>query len=87
MIVKKPIAKTRPILDFGPQDLEGVIAHYNSALVISATIANFDVAQVFVDVKSSVNVLFWVVSERMGIEDVDLWLVITLLFGFFGHTI
>lgn len=33
------------------------------------------------------NVLFWVVGEPMGIEDADLWLIITFFFGFFEHVV
>lgn len=47
-----------PVLRFGPQDLEGVITPHNDALVIRATVTYYEVAQVFVDSGSSVNVLF-----------------------------
>lgn len=46
------------VISFGPSDLEGVIAPHEDALVIRATIANYDVAWVFMDLRSSVNILF-----------------------------
>ncbi|XP_074576197.1 uncharacterized protein LOC141832624 [Curcuma longa] len=35
---------SRPSINFGPQDLEGVTVPHNDALVIRATIVNYDVA-------------------------------------------
>lgn len=47
-----------PIISFGPVDLEGVTIPHEDALVINTTIANYDVARMFVDSGSSVNILF-----------------------------
>lgn len=48
IVMNEPRSKTRPILSFGPQDLEGVTLPHNNALVIKVIVANFDVARVFV---------------------------------------
>lgn len=58
MVVRASKVELGPIIGFGPDDLEGVTTPHNDALVIQATIVNFDVTRVFVDVGSSVNVLF-----------------------------
>lgn len=54
---------------------------YNHSLVTQATMANFDVAWIFIDVGSSVNILFWAMIERMGIGVGDLQIVNTPLWG------
>lgn len=44
--------KEVPVISFGSVDLEGVITPHEDALVIRATIANYDAAKVFVDSRS-----------------------------------
>ncbi|XP_073153066.1 uncharacterized protein [Henckelia pumila] len=39
-----------PIISFGPKDLRGVVAPHNDALVVTVTIANYDVARIIVDI-------------------------------------
>ncbi|XP_074560828.1 uncharacterized protein LOC141817025 [Curcuma longa] len=56
---------TGPDISFGPQNLEGVDTPHDDTLVIRATIANYDVARVFVDTGSSVNVLYKEAFDRM----------------------
>ncbi|XP_073047640.1 uncharacterized protein [Primulina eburnea] len=50
--------KDDPVIGFGPDDMKGVMAPHNDALLVTLTIANYDVARIFVDTGSSVNVLF-----------------------------
>ncbi|KAK6151632.1 hypothetical protein DH2020_014267 [Rehmannia glutinosa] len=57
-----------PIVSFGAEDQRGVSPLHNDALVIAATIANFEVARIMVDTGSSVNVLFYEAYLRMGVE-------------------
>ncbi|XP_074569642.1 uncharacterized protein LOC141826298 [Curcuma longa] len=76
-----------PAIYFGPQDLEGVATPHDDALVIRATIANYDVARVFVDTGSSVNVLYKDAFDRMQIDGDELHPMATSLFGFSGHEI
>lgn len=80
-------SKTGPSISFGPEDLEGVVAPHDDALVIRATIANYDVARVFIDTGSSVNVLFKDAFDRMQMEDNELSPIATSLFGFSGHEV
>ncbi|XP_073138285.1 uncharacterized protein [Henckelia pumila] len=49
-----------PYLDitFGIEDLDGVCLPHNVALLIRAQVANYDIRRVFVDLGSSVNVIF-----------------------------
>lgn len=47
-----------PVINFGLSDLEGVTIPHDDALVVQATITNYKVARVFVDLGSSVNILF-----------------------------
>ncbi|XP_074559869.1 uncharacterized protein LOC141815900 [Curcuma longa] len=50
--------KNGPLIHFGPQDLTGISTPHDDALVIRATIANYNVARVFVGTGSLVNVLY-----------------------------
>lgn len=43
-MITDSIAQMGPILGFRPRDLEGVAISHNDALVIKATIVNFEVA-------------------------------------------
>ncbi|KAI3465895.1 hypothetical protein Pfo_022558 [Paulownia fortunei] len=65
----------------GPHDMEGLQAPHNDALVITATVANFDVARIMVDTSSSVDVLFYEAYKKMNL-DITLQPVDTALFGF-----
>ncbi|XP_074556286.1 uncharacterized protein LOC141812150 [Curcuma longa] len=76
-----------PSIQFGSRDLEGVIVPHDDALVIRATIANYDVARVFVDTNSSVNVLYKGAFDRMQIDREGLLPMGTSLFGFTGHEV
>ncbi|XP_073121062.1 uncharacterized protein [Henckelia pumila] len=76
-----------PIITFGPQDLEGVNLPHNDVLLIQARIANYDVRRVFVDSRSSVNVLFQEAFEQMDLQGYELSPVKTALYGFAGHTV
>lgn len=61
-----------PVISFGLVDLEGVITPREDALVIWDTIANYDVAQVFIDSGISVNILFKEVFDQMQIDPAEL---------------
>lgn len=52
------VAREAPSISFGLEDLTRVALSHSDALVILATIANYKVARVLVDSRSSVNVLF-----------------------------
>ncbi|XP_073153205.1 uncharacterized protein [Henckelia pumila] len=74
-------------LSFGPEDLKGVSRNHNDALVIRAMTANYDVARIFVDSGSSVNVLFQEAINQMDLGQYKMEPVVTSLFGFTGHAI
>ncbi|XP_073138405.1 uncharacterized protein [Henckelia pumila] len=62
MEIDNQIVHTSPTLSFGPEDFKGVSSNHNDALVIRSSVANYDVARIFVDSGSSVNVIFQIVS-------------------------
>ncbi|XP_073271473.1 uncharacterized protein [Primulina huaijiensis] len=76
-----------PALSFGPEDLRGVVTPHNNALVVTATIANYDVARIFIDNGSSVNVLFKSTLDQMKVEGFEFEPVSTPLYGFAEHAI
>ncbi|XP_073309934.1 uncharacterized protein [Primulina huaijiensis] len=76
-----------PVISFGPEDLRGVVTPYNDALVVTTTIANYDVARIFIDNGSSVNVLFKSKLDQMKMEGFEFEPVSTPLYGFEGHAI
>ncbi|XP_074579125.1 uncharacterized protein LOC141835651 [Curcuma longa] len=76
-----------PIIGFGPQDLEGVETPHDDALVIKATIANYDISRVFVDTGSSVNIIFKSAFNQMQIDLDDLEPMATSLYGFTGNEV
>ncbi|XP_042467578.1 uncharacterized protein LOC122050764 [Zingiber officinale] len=57
-----------PVISFGPADLEGLELPHDDAIIIKAIIANSQVAWVFVDTGSSVNILFRTAFEEMQID-------------------
>ncbi|XP_073121675.1 uncharacterized protein [Henckelia pumila] len=87
MEIGNQIFHTGPTLSFGPEDLKGVSSNHNDALVIRAIVANYDVARIFVDSGSSVNVLFQEAINQMDLGQYKMEPVVTSLFGFTGHAI
>ncbi|KAI3453674.1 hypothetical protein Pfo_010337 [Paulownia fortunei] len=75
-----------PVIQFGPHDMEGLQAPHNNALVIMATVANFNVARIIVDTGSSVDVLFYKAYKKMNL-DITLQPVDTVLFDFSGGVV
>ncbi|XP_073049633.1 uncharacterized protein [Primulina eburnea] len=75
------------VISFGPEELRGIMAPHNDALVVTATIANCDVAKIFVDNGSSVNVLFKSTLDQMKVEGFEFEPVSTPLYGIAGHAI
>ncbi|XP_073315789.1 uncharacterized protein [Primulina huaijiensis] len=76
-----------PVISFGPEDLRGIVAPHNDALVVTATIANYDVARIFIDNGISVNILFKSTLDQMKVEGFEFDPVSTPLYGFAGHAI
>ncbi|XP_073016563.1 uncharacterized protein [Primulina eburnea] len=76
-----------PVISFGPDDLRGVVAPHNDALVVTATVANYDVARIFIDNGSFVNILFKSTLDQMKVEAFEFESISTPLYGFAGHAI
>lgn len=76
-----------PILSFGPQDLVGITTPQNDALVIRATIDDYDVAQIFINVGSSVNIIFKEAFDHMQMDLAKLKPVSTSLFDFLRNKV
>ncbi|XP_073130845.1 uncharacterized protein [Henckelia pumila] len=88
MEIADQVVRTGPTLSFGPDDLKGFSdTTHNDALVIRALVANYDVARIFVDSGSSVNVLFQETINQMDLGEYKVQPVVTSLFGFTGHAI
>ncbi|XP_075499415.1 uncharacterized protein LOC142537809 [Primulina tabacum] len=81
--------KTRsgPMISFGPEDMKGVADPHNDDLVIRAMIANYEVARIFVDAGSFVNVLFKEAMDQMDLGEYTVEPISMALFGFTGHAI
>lgn len=59
MVVEEPTSRTRLVHGFGLQDLEGVVVPHNGMHLCNLGYNDqFDEAQVFMVVGSSINVLF-----------------------------
>ncbi|KAI3461122.1 hypothetical protein Pfo_017785 [Paulownia fortunei] len=67
-------------------DMEGLQAPHNDALVITVTVANFDVARIMVDTGSPVDILFYEAYKKMNL-DITLQPVDIALFGFGGGVV
>ncbi|XP_073030698.1 uncharacterized protein [Primulina eburnea] len=76
-----------PVISFGPEDLRGIVIPHNHVLVVTVTIANYDVARIFIDNGSPVNVLFKSTLDQMKMEAFEFEPVSTPLYGFAGHAI
>ncbi|XP_073314713.1 uncharacterized protein [Primulina huaijiensis] len=76
-----------PVISFGSDDLRGVVAPHNDALVVTATVASYDVARIFIDNGSSVNILFKSTLDQMKVEGSEFEPISTPLYGFAGHAI
>ncbi|XP_073129114.1 uncharacterized protein [Henckelia pumila] len=78
---------TDPNISFGREDLKDVVLHHNDPLLVTLTIANYDVARIFVDTGSSVNIIFKETLDQMKLEGFELDPITTELYGFTGHAL
>lgn len=74
-------------ISFRPQELRGVEAPHEDALVIHATIDNYNVVRIFINTGSSVNIIFKRVFDQMQIDKAALRPMTTSLFRFIGHEV
>ncbi|XP_012852335.1 PREDICTED: uncharacterized protein LOC105971944 [Erythranthe guttata] len=75
-----------PPIIFGPQDEEGIRQPHSDALVITAMVANFDIARILVDTGSSADVIYYDCFRKMNM-DFELKYVETSLVGFLGESV
>lgn len=75
-----------PMIQFSPADLGSIQRPHNNALIITATIADYDVARTFIDVGSSIDIIFLECFECMNLEAELLPVEITL-YGFSGRSV
>ncbi|XP_012838229.1 PREDICTED: uncharacterized protein LOC105958770 [Erythranthe guttata] len=75
-----------PLIMFGRIDEEGIQQPHTDALVITAMVANFDIARILVDTGSSADVIFYSCFKQMNMN-FELKYVETSLMGFSGETV
>lgn len=75
------------VIEFGPRDLEGVLTPHNDALILWATVTNYEVAQIFIIFGSFINVLFMKALENMEMGVLDLQPMVIPLFGFCRYVV
>ncbi|XP_073120804.1 uncharacterized protein [Henckelia pumila] len=78
---------TDPNISFGREDLKDVVVPHNDPLLVTLTIANYDVARIFVDTGSSVNIIFKETLDQMKLEGFELDPITMELYGFMGHAL
>ncbi|XP_073119578.1 uncharacterized protein [Henckelia pumila] len=78
---------TDPSISFEREDLKDVVIPHNDLLLVTLTIANYDVARIFVDTGSSVNIIFKETLDKMKLEGFELDPITTELYGFTGHAL
>ncbi|KZV51833.1 hypothetical protein F511_11210 [Dorcoceras hygrometricum] len=79
--------RSGPTVSFGPEDLPMDIEVHNDALVIRTMIANYEVARIFVDSGSSVNVFFKSAVDQMDLGKYRVEPMNTTMYGFTGHSL
>ncbi|XP_073154138.1 uncharacterized protein [Henckelia pumila] len=75
------------IINFGPEDLRGVVAPHNDALVVTVTVVNYDITRIFIDSGSSEDILFRNTLDQINIEGFELESISTPLNGFTDHAL
>ncbi|PIM99045.1 hypothetical protein CDL12_28463 [Handroanthus impetiginosus] len=76
-----------PIIQFSSADLEGVDCPHQDALVITVIVVTYDVARVFIDCGSSVDILFMKAFQQMDLGLVKIEPVQTTLVKFAGESV
>ena len=64
----KRLKTTDDVITFSENDMQGVQTLHDDAVVVSSTIAKYDVKRILVDNGSSVNVLFYAVFSHMDLS-------------------
>ncbi|KAL0427152.1 UNVERIFIED_CONTAM: hypothetical protein Slati_2890000 [Sesamum latifolium] len=80
-------AEDTPIIEFGRAEHSGPKNSHNDALVITALLDNYEVGRIFIDSRSSVDILFGDAYDQMQLGDIPLEKVNTSLYGFTGEVV
>ncbi|XP_028097670.1 uncharacterized protein LOC114297436 [Camellia sinensis] len=87
---KKSKMEARPSrfdIVFAEKDLKGIQHPYTDALIITVGVTNkFDVKQVLVDQGSAVDIMYYDLFKKLGLNEQHLTLVTSSLVGFNGQT-
>ena len=75
------------VIIFTDEDAPGIQTLHDDAVVVSMTIANYDVTRILVDNGSSTNILFYSAFSQMRLSTDRLRRVSTPLVGFVGETV
>ena len=75
------------VITFSENDLRGVQTLHDDAVVVSSTIAKYDVKRILIDNGSSTNVLFYAVFSRMDLSKYRLREVSSSLIDFTGDSV
>ncbi|KAL0416435.1 UNVERIFIED_CONTAM: hypothetical protein Slati_3475400 [Sesamum latifolium] len=74
-------------IQFGRAERSGPQTIHNDALVITAILANYEVGRIFIDSRSSADILFGEAYDQMQLGDIFLEKVNTSLYGFAGEVV
>ena len=80
-----PLTEVHQPITFTNNDLGDLHLPHDDALIVSATIANFNVQRILIDNESSVDILFISAFDKMKIGQDKLHPFHTLLIGFGGN--
>ena len=75
------------VITFIDEDARRIQTPHDDAVVVSTTIANYDVRRIFVDNESSTNILFYLTFSRMRLSADRLKRVSTPMVGFAGDAV
>ncbi|KAL0439208.1 UNVERIFIED_CONTAM: hypothetical protein Slati_2403800 [Sesamum latifolium] len=76
-----------PLIQFGRAERSVSRTSHNDALVITTGLANYEVGRIFIDSRSSADILFGEAYDQMQLGDVSLEKVNTSLYGFAGEVV
>ncbi|KAL0367051.1 UNVERIFIED_CONTAM: hypothetical protein Sradi_3595200 [Sesamum radiatum] len=76
-----------PLIQFGRAERCRPKTSHNDALVITASLANYEVGRIFIDSRSSADILFGEAYDQMQLGDIPLKKVNTSLYWFAGEVV
>ena len=87
--IKKPLPSlpSIPEIVFSCSNVEGVIPGHDDPMVISAVMVNAKIKKVFVDQRSSTDILFRDAFDKFGLNNADLQMHKEEVIGFSGEKV